>query len=445
MRTPLPIAILGLALLSSCQPSAPAPASGPAGPAGAPSANAGGPAGPGGPPGQGAPGGRSRSAVVPVQVETVKFGPLVVQNNTGGTVAAETQSSVAAGTTGTVLNLVKKAGDWVEPGETVIRLDDRQLQLSLKIAQKSLENTRVNAGVLADGSRDPNSKLQLQVNSAQKSYDSAVSLAKIGGISGSDLDTAKANLQAAKDALNQNDLAVSTAELQVQQAQLNLQFTAIKAPYAGQIVIINVHPGEYVTASTAVFVLASRAKIVNFNVPPSDAVGLNSGAHVQFVQGGQTWPVRLTGAPSAPVNGQVPLTAALPANFPGTFGTVGAVQYSQVLATGVLAPLTAIQTLENSTYVFVVKDNKAARADVTILANSGNYAAVSGLTDGATVILSPPPGLLVGAPVQVLAAKAAGPGATPPQAQGAPGPKDAGAAPNGQRKRRSAEPSTGGQ
>ena len=59
-----------------------------------------------------APGAKGgRSAVVSVQVETVKVGPLVVQNSTGGTVAAETQSSVAAGSSGTVKTLAKKAGD----------------------------------------------------------------------------------------------------------------------------------------------------------------------------------------------------------------------------------------------------------------------------------------------------------------------------------------------
>jgi hypothetical protein len=79
----------------------------------------------------------------------------------------------------------------------------------------------------------------------------------------------------------------------------------------------------------------------------------------------------------------------------------------------VLVPLPAIQSLENTTYAFVVKNNKATRSDINILADSGSYSAVSGLQDGDTVILNPPPGLLVGATVQTLQTTSAAPGAAP--------------------------------
>src|SRR6185369_16093759 len=78
------------------------------------------------PAGQNAPGGGSqavsgatsggtgakRGATVAVQAETVKAGPLQVTNNVAGTVAAAVQSSVAAGTSGTVRSLSRSAGDW---------------------------------------------------------------------------------------------------------------------------------------------------------------------------------------------------------------------------------------------------------------------------------------------------------------------------------------------
>jgi len=373
-----------LTLLVACQPSTPA------GPTAAP-----------GPVANASPGGR-RAAVVTVQAETVKYGPLVVSNSTAGTVVADVQSQVAAQTAGTVTNLVRHAGDWVKAGDPVVLLDDSQLQLALKIAQANLSTAKLNAGVKPDGTFGENSKSRLQLQAAQQTFDSDLALSKIGGIAVSDLATAQANLEAAKIAVQQDPISVSTATIQVQQAQLNLTWATVRAPFAGQIVSVNVQPGEYVATNTTVFVLVSLAKDVDFDVPPAEVAGLTHGAKITFNQDGKTNSITLIGVPSAPVNGLVPLQAALPAGFAGAYGTVGSVGYTQVMATGVLVPIPAIETLENTTYVFTIRDGKAARADVAILADSGTYAAVTGLKDGDIVVVNPPPGLLAGAPVRVL-------------------------------------------
>jgi hypothetical protein len=130
---------------------------------------------------------------------------------------------------------------------------------------------------------------------------------------------------------------------------------------------------------------------------------LTHGAKISFALNGKSTPVSLVGVPSAPVNGQVPLEAALPDGFPGGYGTVGTVTYTQVLATGTLIPIPAIQTLENTTYVFAVgKDNKVSQINIAVQADSGILAAVTGLDDGAQVVLNPPPGLLPGATVRLV-------------------------------------------
>jgi multidrug efflux pump subunit AcrA (membrane-fusion protein) len=355
--------------------------------------------------------------VVTVQADTVHIGPLTVQSSTGGTVAAYTQSAVAAQTSGTVTTLIRKAGDWVQTGDPVIKLDDTQLRLSLKMAQANLDTARLNTGINADGTVNPNSKSKLQLDSAQKNYDSDVALSKIGGISASDLATSQATLEAAKIAVQQDPITVDSALLQVQQAQLNLAYATIKAPYPGQISVISVQPREYVSPSTAAFVMVSRSKQVNFNVPPGDAAALAHGGKVTFLQDGKNYPLALIGIPSAPVNGLVPLQALLPGNFPGGFGTVGSVNYSMVLAQGALVPLPAVQSLENTTYVYRIgKDNKVTQVGIAIQADSGVLAAVTGLNDGDSVVLNPPPGLLSGATVKTVSANAGGAQQYPGQA-----------------------------
>jgi hypothetical protein len=161
--------------------------------------------------------------------------------------------------------------------------------------------------------------------------------------------------------------------------------------------------------------------MVNFSVTPADAVGLTHGAKISFELDGKSYPVSLVGVPSAPINGLVPLQAMLPGNFPGGFGTVGSVSYAMTLAQGTLVPLPAIQSLENSTYVYRVgKDSKTTQAKIVILADSGVFAAVTGINDGDLVVLNPPPGLLPGATVKAVQVAADGqtPSPAPGQAQG---------------------------
>jgi Spy/CpxP family protein refolding chaperone len=224
-----------------------------------------------------------------------------------------------------------------------------------------------------------------------------------------------------KASVQQSTMAVQTAGLQVQQAQLNLANAAIKAPFDGQIAAVNVHPGEFVGTSTAAFVLVSRSKILTFSVPPSDAPGLSNRTPVKFTYNGLNYQATITQIPAAPVGGLIPLTASLPTDLSPPLGTVGTITYSMELARGALVPLQAVQSAENTTFVFTVsKNNKVAKSTVTILAETGAFAAVTGVAVGTSVILNPPPGILVGSTVQPQAST---------DVQAAPG---AAAAPGGQ-------------
>jgi multidrug efflux pump subunit AcrA (membrane-fusion protein) len=375
-------------------------------------------------------------------------------------VGAVTQSAVASQVAGVVSRLAHLAGDWVKEGETVVQLDDSQLKLSLQIAQSALQNAKINYTVGLDNANQSNPKLTLQVQSAQsavasaqKNYDSQKALLDIGGISGSQLDTAnsvlqqaQANVEAARTALDQNQksdtqilaqlkIAIDMAQNQVAVAQLNLRNAAIKAPFAGQIAAINVNPGMYVGLNTPVFILVSAGRQINFNVPPSDAPTLQVGSTVTFSHLGKNYPVRVSQAPSAPINGVVPIVANVPRSLPLPFGTVGTVTYSLNLATGALIPIASLQINEDQNYVYVITDGKAATKNVTILGESGSTAAVAGIEEGTQVIVSPPPGLLAGATVQAVGSPAApaSPAATP--SAGGQNPSHAPSAGSGQGKK----------
>jgi multidrug efflux pump subunit AcrA (membrane-fusion protein) len=364
---------------------------------------------------------------VPVQAAVVKEGLLTVDRSTAGVVTPVVQSQVAAQVAGVVKQVYRTAGDWVKAGQIVVQLDDAQLKLSLANAQASLENAKINLKIGQDNATQANPKLALQVqsaqsalDSAQKFYDSQKALYDLGGISASALDTAasqlsaaKANLEGAKSALDQNNksddqtiaqlkLGVQQAQNQVAQAELNLQNASIRAPFEGQIASINMQAGMYVALNTPVFSLVSRESQVNFSISPSDSPYLNRGSTVLFIVSGQGIPVKVSQAPSAPLNGVVPLTASLPPSVSLPFGAVGTISYTVPVAKGIIVPLMALQTLENRTYVFKILEGKVAINYVTITGEAGTNAVVSGLSNGDTVAVSPPPGLIQGSPVQAI-------------------------------------------
>ena len=99
--------------------------------------------------------------------------------------------------------------------------------------------------------------------------------------------------------------------------------------------------------------------------------------------------------------------AAVPSSLPLSFGAIGTVSYSLSLARGVLVPTGALQTNEDRNFVYVVEGGKAFVRQITILAESGSSAAVTGVTAGSLVMVNPPPGLLDGSTVKTLAVAAA--------------------------------------
>ena len=348
----------------------------------------------------GAPGGVQ---AIPVQTVTVTAGRLGDSHAAAGSVVPVKQSNVAAQVSGVVVAVYRKAGDRVDRGETVVGLNDSQMRLALQSAEASLRSAHVSVG-----------KTKAQSDLAKLTVQRNAALIKQNLIPQSQADADATAAEAANQDYLSAQAAVDQANAQLAQAQLNLQYASIKAPFAGQLSAVNVTEGEYVGQNTPAFVLVSPERQINFSIPPSDASVLPVGTPVQFNLAGQSYPARVSQTPSAPVSGVVPVVALFADSFAPSYGTVGTVSYSVTLAEGVIVPIGALQTNENQNFVFAVVNGKAAARPIRILGETGVAAAVAGVDPGSAVILYPPPGLLDGSAVKPLAAEqtsAAGPSA----------------------------------
>ena len=366
-------------------------------------------------------------ADISVRSSSVAFGPLSALHKASGTVKPVMQSQVASQVGGVVSKVLLKAGDWAAEGGIVVQLDDSQLQLSAKTAEAALEAAKINLSTLQDTTSQASPRLDFQVRSAeaalsaaQRSYESKKALLAQGGATKSDVDeansayrSAQANLEAAKTALDQNrkadvqdiaqsKLSVEQADYALQQARMNLAHASIKAPYAGRIVSVGLMPGEFVGPDAPAFVIASQEREIDFSVPPSDAASLAIGTEIDFTLNGKASRLSLSRSPNVPVSGVVPFVVYVPGSLALPFGAVGTVSYSLVLASGTIIPTGAIQTSEDRNYAFAIENAKAVERPITILAESGDTAAVAGVEPGSSVIVDPPPGLMDGSAVKAI-------------------------------------------
>jgi len=171
----------------------------------------------------GAPGGMMMGPVS-VGVVTLERQAVPFRVELPGRAAASLTAEVRPQVGGIVREVAFTAGSPVVAGDILYRIDDSSYAAQLAAAQAGLQ--RANAAVPA----------------AQATVTRLEGLVKGGGVSQSEVDSARATLlQAQAD--------VASAEASVRSAQINVDLATIEAPIAGVIGISSVDPGALVTAN----------------------------------------------------------------------------------------------------------------------------------------------------------------------------------------------------
>lgn len=130
------------------------------------------------------------------------------------------------------------AQETVDKGQVLVQLDDRREQLNIKLAKVRLEDAK----------------------SLLDRYEQAV---KEGAVPQSEVDTARADYQA--------------AQVELEQARLAVEERQIIAPFSGIVGIPNIDPGDRVTTDTLITGLDDRQLLyVDFQVPEGLAGSLSN-------------------------------------------------------------------------------------------------------------------------------------------------------------------------
>jgi HlyD family secretion protein len=221
-----------------------------------------------------------------------------------GTVNPQDTIDIGTQVSGTIQSIYTDYNAHVYEGEVLARLDPTPFQASVDQAESSLAQARANyqGAIAAQASAQTSiAKDDAALGVAQLTVNRDKALLVHGYIAQSQGDTDQSNLvaarsalssaqdqanQAASQALGDQD-AVSAAQAQLQQAQLNLDHSIITSPVDGTVIARNVSVGQTVAASFQTPTLFTIAKDlgkmeVDLAVGEPDIGSVRAGQPVSF-------------------------------------------------------------------------------------------------------------------------------------------------------------------
>ena len=220
----------------------------------------------------------------------------LTQLNASGYVVAQRKAAVSSKATGRIHKLFLEEGKVVKKGEVLAQLENEDLLASLAEAKASL---RVARAVLNNA--------EAELADATLNYNRHKMLKETGAVSEQAFDAAEARYKKALAGENQARFAISRAEASLKLAEVNLDYSFIRAPFDGVILTKNADEGEIV----APFGAATNAKAA-----VASMADLNSLMVEVDVSESSLEKVRLGG----PV--EIRLDALSKERFPGTVHTI---------------------------------------------------------------------------------------------------------------------------
>lgn len=316
---------------------------------------------------------------------------------------------------GYIAKIYVDKGDLVKTNQLLVEIDHTDYIHALNQAKANLLSAKAKV-VQQDAA----------VRNAALTLDRMRALIKDQFVSQQDLDTAEVNRDAAIALQESLRAQVQQMAVALAQAETNLAYSYIRAPFAGYIAERNLDPGAYVSGTTASTSTMSRGILSIHDVETVRTLIEVVEKDVPMVKIGQRADVRAEAYPNEVFEGTVTRivqalnratrTMTVEVDLPnkdhrlkgGMFGRVEVLVGKHPQA--VQIPLDAVSRLEESQYVYVVKDGKAHQVPVELGARVDNRVEVlKGLTGKELLIVSGKDLVSEGTAVQVQPLEPVGP------------------------------------
>lgn len=322
----------------------------------------------------------------PEDAVVVTSGPIQTGPALTGTLAAEEQATVRAQIAGSVLEAFAEPGQPVRRGQLLARLDATSLTDAYNSARAAVTNAQNNVQV------------------AEREAERQRVLVQAGAVAERNLETSAQSVVAAQAALSQ-------ARSQLSNAQKQLGYTRVTAPFAGVISEKRVSGGDVVQPGTELYTVVDLSILeLEAAIQAEELAALSVGAPVEFTvtgYGGRTFRGAVTRInPTVdPATRQVRVYAEIP--NPGNdlvSGLYAEGRIESVSRTALTVPSGAIDRRMPKPAVIKVRDGKIERVEVELGLVDDRDQRVEvrrGVTAGDVVLLGASQQLQPGTPVKL--------------------------------------------
>ncbi len=206
---------------------------------------------------------------IPVKVTPVQRGELIIKLRSLGEAVTDKKITMKAEVSGIIKNLNVEEGKHVKKGDLLVELNDLKYRLELE-KREILRLEYLSKLILEQKFTEPKRELRdsdkEKIYQAKKEYEKANNAYNKGLISKKEYERAKGNYEfiliesgGKRDEIRASSL--TQAEIGLKQAQIELERTRIRAPFAGIITDIRVSPHEQVEIGRELFILVNISRI----------------------------------------------------------------------------------------------------------------------------------------------------------------------------------------
>lgn len=308
----------------------------------------------------------------PVKVEAIIVNPQQASDTLTltGTIEADEKIDVKSEVSGIVEKIYFSEGASVSKGQTLVKINDIELQAQLRSAETRRQLTSEN---------ERRARLLLEK----------------GAISQEEYDIASADFK--------------TAQAQIQLIKAQISKTSVRAPFSGIIGLRNISPGAYISPDMLITSLVKSNQVkITFSIPEKYAgmVKVNSTINFTVANSPGKFTARIYAVqPEIEINTRTLTVRAVAENsskklIPGTFAAI-ALDLNEV-DDALMIPTEAIVPVQKGKKIFVYKNGKAKEVMVqTGSRNKSDVIVLSGLNPQDTVITTGVLSLKDGADVKV--------------------------------------------
>ncbi|CUS34435.1 putative Acriflavine resistance protein acrA [Candidatus Nitrospira nitrosa] len=297
-------------------------------------------------------------------------------------------------------------GDFVKTNQLLVEIDHTDYHHAVNQAKANLSAAKAKVA-----------QQDAVLRNAKLTFDRMQTLIKDQFVSQQDLDNAQVNLDAARAAQDSLQAQVNQMEVALAQSERNLTYSYIRAPFEGYVAERNLDTGAYVSSATASTSTMSRGIMSLHDINTVRVLIEVVERDIPLVQVGQKAELRAEAYPDHVFEGTVTRivqalnratrTMTVEVDLPngdrrlkgGMFARVEVLVGTHRQALQI--PIDAVSRLEETQYVYVVRDGKARRVEVEVGARSRNRIEITkGLTGNESVIVSGKDLVHDGRPVQ---------------------------------------------